>query len=135
MNNGRLKMARRVRSIFYCLSTIALFASGCAVKQPPPPDAVSHAPLVVDEAMQQRQWRMSVAQYANGDTAAGPTGFIFVNKPDAPVWTAALTDTPIFMLDTVTCPIVFFCTPPWQTVVYPRGVTEPSYNVMPPLPE
>ena len=107
---------------------------GCAVKQMPQPDPVSHAPLVLDEAMQNRHWQVSVAHYANGETYAWPTGFLLVDDPKAPKWVPAVADAPIFLADTLSMPIVYCFLPPWTTVMYPRGEIEPSYNAMPPLP-
>jgi hypothetical protein len=137
IEDGGWKMERR-SSIFHPRSSIlvllaSLLLSGCVIKQPPPPDPVSHAPLVVDEAMQHREWPMSVAYYQNGETPAGPTGFILSDRPDGPYWQQALADAPIFVANCIACPIVLLCTPPFQPVIYPRGITEPSYNAMPPL--
>jgi hypothetical protein len=126
--------SRKRRTVFSLLIFPALAIGGCAIKQPPPPDAVSHAPLVVDEAMQNRQWPVSVAQYANGETNAWATGFILIDRPNAPVWEASVTETPIFVANVLACPIVFLATPAWQPVIYPRGITEPSYTAQPPLP-
>lgn len=107
---------------------------GCAIKQAPPPEPVSHAPLVIDDAMQHRQWPVSAARYANGQTVAAPTGSIFVHRANEPVWQAAFTDTPMFVANVLTIPIVYLFIPPWDTVVYPRGEVEASYHAMPPLP-
>src|SRR5438270_704595 len=76
MEDGRSTMDASRSSILRLLSSILVLslAAGCEVKQPPPPEPVSHAPLVVDPAMQHRQWPVSVAHYANGSTVAWPTG-------------------------------------------------------------
>jgi hypothetical protein len=95
---------------------------------------VSHAPLVVDEAMQHRQWPVSTAHYANDQTPAWTTGALLKHAPTEPNWQATLTDLPIFLANTLSAPVVFCFTPPWQRVVYPAGEVEASYNAMPPLP-
>ena len=106
---------------------------GCAVKQPIPPEPVSHAPLEVDEAMQLRQdWSLSVVHYANGQTVGWPTDLLLEPKT-RPAWSAAVTDTPLFVANCVAMPIVLLFAPPWQPVIYPRGEIEASYHAMPPL--
>jgi len=123
------------RSVKFPLGVLlALALTGCALKQPPPPYPVSHAPLVVDEAMQLRQWPMSVAHFANGSTVGLSTAFLLTHRAHEPIWAEALTDTPMFLINSAAWPVVLACSPPWQTIVYPDGGTEPSYNAMPPLP-
>ncbi len=116
------------------LLAAGLLTAGCQMKQPPKPDAVSHAPLVVDEAMQQRQWPVTVCHFQNGQTPAWPTATLFVHRTNEAVWQATVTDTPMFMANVMTIPVVSIFTPPWQRVIYPSGVIEASYNAMPPLP-
>jgi hypothetical protein len=138
MANGKWQMGRGAPRLLVGLS-VYLFPfsifhlTGCTVKQPYPPEPVSHAPLVVDDAMQHRQWPVSVAHYANGATVAWPTGAIFKHRDDEPVWQAAITDMPMFVANSVATPAVYLFTPPWQPVVYPEGEIEASYHAMPPL--
>lgn len=130
MADSGSNMARtRLTILLFCL-----LISGCAIKQPPKLDEVSHAPLIVDDAMQHRQWPVSAARYANGQTVANPTGSLFVHRPNEPVWQGVLTDAPMFVANVLTIPIVYIFTPPWETVAYPRGEIEASYHAMPPLP-
>jgi hypothetical protein len=114
--------------------TICLLATGCALKHPPQADPISHAPIVVDEAMQLRQWPVSVAQYQNGATPGLATTFLFINNPHTPPWTASITETPLFAFNSLISPVVLICSPPWQQIIYPSDGIEPSYNAMPPLP-
>ena len=108
--------------------------TGCAFKTTPPPDAVSHAPLVVDAAMQQRQWPISVAQFSNGSTPAWPTGALLTHRANSPAWQEVASDTPIFLGNVLLFPLDYAITPPWLEVVYPLGEIEASYHAMPPLP-
>jgi hypothetical protein len=126
------KESKRGMLEFVILAMLAS-AGGCAIKQSPPPDSVSHTPLVVDEAMQQRQWPISVAHYANGAAVGEPTTFLLTHRADEPVWTAALTDTPMFVANSIASPAVLICSPPWARVIYPSGGVEASYNAMPAL--
>ncbi len=116
------------------ISIVICQAIGCVAKQAPPPEPVSHAPLQIDEAMQlRRDWPLLVVHYANGQTVGWPTGFLLepVVKPN---WSAAFTDTPIFVVNSLALPIVTIFAPPWQPVIYPRGEVEASYTAQPPLP-
>jgi len=106
---------------------------GCQMKQGEVPAQTSHAPLVVDEAMEKRRWPMSVAQYENGATVALPTASVFQHRAGSPLWQESLSDTPIFLANALTMPFAYLITPPWTQVVYPSGQIEASYNAMPPL--
>ena len=117
------------------IALLALAAlTGCTFKQPPAPDPVSHAPLVLDEAMQHRNWSVSVAHYTNGATVAGPTASLLTYSENTPVWAPLVLDPVIFMGNSLSAPVVYMITPPWERVVYNRGFIEASNNAMPPLP-
>ena len=120
---------KKLTLVFGALGVLA----GCEVKKEPAPESVSHAPIVIDEAMAQRQWPMSVAQYQNGSTPAYQTGAVITHRSDAPEWTNTITETPMFVANSLLTPIVFCFSPPWQRVIYPRGGVEPSYTAQPPL--
>src|SRR5213082_759955 len=108
MANGNRQLgtgARRlIRLSIYLFPFSICHLTGCTVKQPPPPDPVSHAPLVVDDAMQHRQWPVSPAHYANGQTVAWTTGAIFKHRPGEPKWQATVTDLPMFLANTLSAP-------------------------------
>ena len=134
MANGERQMGKAARIFLrLCAAPMAILQlTGCTSKQAPMPDPVSHAPIEVDEAMQLRlDWPMSVAHYANGQTVGWPTGFLMIplTKPN---WSAAYTDTPIFIANCLALPIVTIFAPPWQPVIYPRGEIEASYTAVPP---
>ena len=94
---------------------------------------VNRAPLIVDEAMQQRTWSRAVVRFQNGETPGTPTGFVLKHNPDAPKWTPLLTDGPLFLANVFVMPIGYAVTPPWKRVIYPAGVVEPSYTAVPPV--
>jgi hypothetical protein len=108
-------------------------STGCLVHTAPPAD-LDQSPLVIDEAMQRRDWPVTVARYANGETPAFATGFVLQHSPDAPAWTPVLTDTPLFFANIAAMPVGYIFTPPWTPVAYPRGVVPPTYNAMPSYP-
>jgi hypothetical protein len=122
-----------LRAILYPLSSILLFAPGC-VKETKPVAAVSKAPLIVDEAMQQRQWNRTVVRFQNGETPAGPTEFALSHPDNTPTLVPILTDSPMFLLNVGLMPLDAAVNPPWARVIYPAGVIEPSYTGVPPVP-
>src|SRR6185369_5229270 len=66
----------RNRSILALGFTGAILAGlGCQATVPPRADKLNNPPLIVDEAMQRREWDRSISHYPNGDTVAGGTGY------------------------------------------------------------
>jgi hypothetical protein len=128
------------------LSAGALLAGGCQSGgsmsmncplqkiQNAPPDELNDSPLVVDGAMQLRDWQRVSVEYANGDTPAGPTGFLYEPRWNQPEWVYAAIETPLFIGQTVALPVVFVMTPPWTPVTYKGATIEATYNAMPALP-
>jgi len=102
------------------------------VKETKPVAVVNRSPLIVDEAMQQRNWPRSVVRFQNGETPSAPTGFVLAHAKDAPKWTPVLTDGPLFMVNIFAMPVGYVFTPPWERVIYPAGVVEPSFTAVPP---
>ena len=123
------RAAARAAALF----AAATAAGGC-LKPQEPPGPVSHAPLMIDEAMQRRRWQTVAVHYQNGETPAWPTGFVLGHRPDAPRWTPVVTDAPLFLANIVAMPIGYAFTPGWTRVIYPANVVPPTYNAMPPLP-
>jgi len=121
-----------LRAILYPLSSIFILLPGC-MKETKPVAMVDKSPLIIDDAMLQRNWARSTVRFRNGETPAGSTGFVLQHPADAPIWTPILTDCPMFMANVAALPIAYFCTPPWTRVIYPAGVAEPSYTGVPPL--
>jgi hypothetical protein len=122
-----------MRSILYPLFSVFLLLPGC-VKETKPVASVDKSPLVIDDAMLQRNWPRTTVRFQNGETPAAPTGFILHHNPDAPAWTQAVTDFPLFLVNVTCMPVGYVFTPPWTRVIYPAGVVEPSYTGVPPLP-
>jgi hypothetical protein len=126
-------IAWRACAILYPVFSILIITTGC-VKDTKPVAAVDKTPLIVDEAMQARDWPRTTVRFQNGETPAAPTGFILQHSPDAPKWTPILTDGPMFLANTLLMPVGYLFTPPWTRVIYPAGVAEPSYTAIPPIP-
>jgi hypothetical protein len=116
----------------------AVLAGGCTcpiqrVKNQPP-DPVSDAPVIVDAAMQIREWDRSVAHYQNGDTFANPTLFLYEPTWHQPEYFYYFIETPLFIGQTIAMPVVMVMTPPWSSVKYTGVTTEPTFTAMPLLP-
>lgn len=99
-----------------------------------PPEPLNAEPLVVDEAMQIRDWNRVTALYANGDTAAGATGFPFTTRRDQPEWRYAALEAPLFVFQAVTLPIHLAIAGPTREVHYAGATIDTTYTAMPPLP-
>jgi hypothetical protein len=112
-------------------TVVAGLAGGCAQQQQPytPP------PLVVDGAMQRREWDRSVSWYPNGDTVAGPTRFpLRSNVPEGSnVYAAASFDIVASLAQTVALPFTYIFIPPNAVEVYHGEVIGPTYTAMPPM--
>jgi hypothetical protein len=113
------------------LLTLMCVIPGC-VKQTAPVATVDRSPLIIDDAMANRQWARTTVHFQNGETPATPTGFILEHNPNAPAWTPVLTDFPLFLANVGFMPVGYVFTPPWTRVIYPTGVAEPSYTGIPP---
>lgn len=94
----------------------------------------STTPLVVDQAMQIRDWDRSASMYASGNTIAGPTGFFYEVNWNEPGWTYPLLETPLFIAQTFALPVTLAIAPPWNKVRYTGDWVGPTYTAMPPLP-
>ena len=99
-----------------------------------PPESLSAPNIDVDEAMQARDWRLSVAHYPNGSTVAGPTEFAFVPAPNRPQAEAVVVEPSLFFVNLFVAPIEMFEMPPWTSVQWKAASVEPTYTAVPPLP-
>ncbi len=95
---------------------------------------MDRSPIIIDEAMQQRNWPRTVVRFQNGETPSWATGFLLEHKKDEPKLLPVLTDGPMFLGNVLLLPVDYVLTPPWERVIYPQGVAEPSFTGIPPLP-
>lgn len=96
--------------------------------------ALGIAPLVLDRAIQHRDWDPSVVEYANGAVVAGPTLFPYETTRTDPNWQQALLAPWLFVGQTIISPFQAIVTPPWSEVTYGGVNFDPSYTAVPPLP-
>ena len=120
------------RAAVVALATPFLFlfpVTGCQRIQPNRAVALSDEPLVVDEAMQIREWDRQTAHYASGATVAGDTRLRLEPKYDDRRNYAA--DPLIGVTNFVLIPFTYVRTPPRTTVVHRGAVTPPTHTAMP----
>lgn len=132
-------MTHTIKTLTLAAAVGAVLAGGCnscpvQKKQNQPPVALNDTPVIIDEAMQIRQWDVSTAKYQNGDTFAGPTMFAYEPKWNQPEWHYQFIDTPLFLTQLAGMPIMLFVTPPGKDLRYTGETIEPTYTAMPVLP-
>jgi hypothetical protein len=109
-------------------------AVGCQGNIPAPVERVDDSPLIVDEAMQRREWERQTSYYANGDTAAGGTGFMFRTHETMPMWSRPAVDPAIAVMNMALFPVGVFVNSPFTEQVYQGAVIPPTATAMPVLP-
>jgi hypothetical protein len=106
---------------------------GCTRNSRPNPDAYNDTPLIVDEAMQRREWDPTLATYPSGDTVASPTGFWYRPKDDMGYVERQLVEVPLFIGQVFMMPYTMIEEPLTDTKVYPGAIQESTYTASPPL--
>jgi len=108
----------------------ACVLGGCQFAVNRPVNAnLDHSTLIVDEAMQRRDWDRSVARYANGDTIAGPD--LIVIESTGPTWLQRVTDPAISSINDGMVPVTTVLDPPWKDRIYPGVQVPPTYTAQP----
>lgn len=122
-----------VRCSMTCVASCALIVglTGCQEKATSMRGEVSTDPLVVDSAMQQRQWEPTTAFYETGSTFNGTTGFAYEPIPGKPRFTYLYADIGTFVAN--------FATSPYTLLVADGNASgaaklPPSYTANPPMP-
>lgn len=107
-----------------------VLSTGCQRIPPNRPAALNDEPLIVDEAMQIRDWDRSTAYYGNGNTHAGATRLTFEPKNDNRYNYAA--DPLIGVANIVLIPFTYFRTPARTMVIHQGAIVPPTHTAMPP---
>ena len=116
-----------------CLAAVLTgWIAGCSPQPYSTRGDVNTEPLIVDAAMQQRDWDVTHAYYQNGSTLNWSTGFAYVPKPDMPNTAYSVADTGTFLINVLTSPYTFFTQS--GGVVSGGVAVPPSYTAVPPLP-
>jgi hypothetical protein len=112
----------------------ALLLGGCVQPMTATPEApLTEEPMVIDQAMQVRDWDRSAAVYTNLSFVAGSPGFWYQPKWNEPDWTYAVVEAPLFLGQALILPITVWFPPQWEPVNYAGLKMAPTYHAMPPL--
>jgi hypothetical protein len=114
---------------FVALALLAVVIAGCGTKSQQP----TPSPLVVDEAMQRREWERSVAPVPNGSTVSGYNRFPLrtETQPEDNEYALAAYDVGASLAQTIALPFTYLFIPPFAKAVYHGEVIGPSYTAMP----
>lgn len=131
---GRNRRTRSAKVIGLC--AVATLVAGCQPPAAPPPEPISTRPLVVDEAMDRRDWEQVAIYYPNGDTVAGTTRFWAYRVRDdvRPYWQQILFDPFLFLAQTAYLPFTFIQEPLLAKRVTQGEIFEPTHFGVPPVP-
>lgn len=119
------------------LAAGVMVAGGCSTVQKvenSAPERENQVPVMVDQAMQLRQWERSTARYGNGNVVAGPTGFPYITRWNQPEPYYLAEEVPLFVVQSVVSPLVLIVTPPWTPELYSGVTVQSSYTAMPATP-
>jgi hypothetical protein len=105
--------------------------NGCQKKSTLPRGQVSTEPLVVDAAMQKREWEPTTAFYENGATYNFTTGFAYEPVPGQPDYAYYYADAGTYVLNLVTLPYTLVTA---GKSASGAETLPPSYTASPPLP-
>jgi|SRR5688572_29501453 hypothetical protein len=100
----------------------------------PRPDRLNDSPLVVDEAMQKREFERTSAYYKPPVVVAGPTWLTF-RGDEKTEYSDLITDPAIFLTNVVFSPYAAVKDPQWEAVEFRGATVPPTHHAMPPLPE
>ena len=119
------------RAALVASATLFLLATGCQRVQPNRPVAINDDPIVVDEAMELRDWDRSTSYYASGAVVAGAPRVTWEPKYDNRY--NYLADPAIGVANIVTIPFTYIRTPWGRTAVYRGAITPPTHTAVPPV--
>ena len=110
-----------------------LLLVGCQRVAPPMADRVNDTPLIVDEAMQKRDWDPSVQYYPNGATVADFSGAWFEQHQKVSDDWRRVTDPAVATGNILTLPISIPLEMRHDPRVYHGAQIPPTYTAQPPL--
>ena len=119
------------RAAVVASAPLFLISTGCQRVQPNRPVALNDNPIVVDEAMQIRDWDGSIANYASGAVVAGAPRVTWEPKYDNRYNYAF--DPAIGVANIAFIPFTYVRTPWGKTVVHRGAITPPTHTAVPPV--
>jgi hypothetical protein len=113
------------------LALLSASIAGCSAQ--PQSQQPIRSPMVVDQAMQRRDWERSVAPFPNGSTVSGYNRFPWRTdlQPGSNEYGAALYDVVASLAQTIALPFTYLFIPPFAKAVYHGDVIGPTYTAMP----
>lgn len=115
---------------------------GCVSPDQPEIAAKVVAPVAYDEAMAMRDWPLTVARYANGDTIAGPTNVTY--EYDTTFGSASpsarrrilaqVAESVTFVANVLLLPAQLVVNPPTENRRYEGIIIPPTYSAAVPVP-
>jgi hypothetical protein len=112
----------------------AAVMGGCQANVPNSTERLNNSPLIVDEAMQAREWDRSTAFYANGDTVSGGTGYMFHTHETIPDGYRRVIEPGVAAMNIGLLPVGVFVNTPFKPQVQQGAIIPPTHSAMPPLP-
>ena len=114
---------------------MALLAGCQGLVQQSAPSSLNETPLIVDEAMQQRDdWDRSTVYYANGATVAGGTDYVWQTHETVPPEYRRLSDAPVAVLNFASMPVGAFTNSSAKKQIYRGESVPPSFHGNPAVP-
>jgi len=107
---------------------------GCQATVPPRAEKLNNPPLVVDDAMQRREWDRSISYYPNGDTVGGGTGYFMQTHETIQDPYRRVADPIVATGNIVALPVGVFVNSPFKPQVTQGAMIPPSHTVQPVLP-
>jgi hypothetical protein len=129
-----LKAVRPRAALVAALALLAPALAGTGCTQQQAPGVTPEKPMVVDAAMQRRDWERSAAWYPNGDTLAGVQRYPLragggnVGTPD---YANAFYDLLASAGQTVVLPFTYLLVPPFAPQVFTGEPIPPTYTAIP----
>lgn len=126
----------RKRSVAIAALLVVAVAGCQSVEQHEAVAPLQRRQIIVDQAMQQRDWPVSVATFQSGGIVSDPTLLAFepAQKLDPPL-NGSMFEVPVFLLNVGLMPIVALSEGIWTPTAY-HGVNLPaSYTMYPAYPE
>ncbi len=108
---------------------------GCQRNIPNTAVKLNSTPLIIDDAMQTRDWDKQVCYYGNGDTVAQGTGYMFQTHETVPEDWRRLADPAVATMNELLMPVGMFVNNAFKNdQVYQGDIVPESYTTQPPLP-
>jgi hypothetical protein len=118
-----------------CIIGSSGLLAGCQRMTPPQPDGMNRTPLVVDDAMQKRDWDRQTIEYPSGATVAGGTGYLFRTSDKLPELWWRIVDPMVATDNILPLPVGVFFNPPWKPFAYRGAIVPASYTAFPQVPD